>query len=92
MTINQRKVLALIPARGGSKGIKNKNLTSIHGKKLIDFTINEAKKSEFIDEVFVSSDSQEILDLKDNIQNVLIEGLQNRFYFSVRAVNRHQWR
>lgn len=62
MTINQRKVLALIPARGGSKGIKNKNLISVNGKKLIDFTINEAKKSEFIDEVFVSSDSQEILD------------------------------
>jgi CMP-N-acetylneuraminic acid synthetase len=55
-------ILAVIPARGGSKGIKNKNLISLNGKKLIQFTIEEAKKSSKINRIFVSSDSKKILD------------------------------
>jgi CMP-N-acetylneuraminic acid synthetase len=55
-------ILAVIPARGGSKGIKNKNLISLSGKKLIQYTIEEAKKSSKINKIFVSSDSKKILD------------------------------
>lgn len=58
--INGRKVLALIPARGGSKGIKNKNIVSLCGKPLIWYTINVALKSEYIDSVVVSTDSNAI--------------------------------
>ena len=56
-----RKILAIIPARGGSKGIPKKNIISIGGKPLIAWTIEAAKKSKYIDKIIVSSDSDEIL-------------------------------
>ena len=40
-----KKVLAIIPARAGSKGVKNKNIKPLNGKPLILYTIEEAKKS-----------------------------------------------
>ena len=55
-------ILALIPARAGSKSIKNKNLALLGGKPLLFHTIKEAKKVDFIDEILVSSDGIEILD------------------------------
>ncbi|MBW1740296.1 MAG: acylneuraminate cytidylyltransferase family protein [Deltaproteobacteria bacterium] len=55
-------VMAFIPARGGSKGIPRKNLVPLGGKPLIQYTIEAAKESEFIDEIFVSSDDKEIID------------------------------
>jgi len=58
---NYMSVLAIIPARGGSKEIKNKNLISLKGKKLIQFTLEESIKSKIIDRIFVSSDSNKIL-------------------------------
>lgn len=51
---------AIIPARGGSKGIPKKNIKEIAGKPLIAHTIIEAKKSKNIDKVFVSTDCDEI--------------------------------
>lgn len=59
--INGKKVLAIIPARGGSKGIPKKNIKPLNGKPLIAWTIEEAKKSGYIDKLIVSSDSDEIL-------------------------------
>lgn len=53
--------VAIIPARGGSKGIPRKNLIDICGKPLIAWSIEQAKNAELIDDVFVSSDSDEIL-------------------------------
>ena len=58
-----KKVLAIIPARAGSKGVKNKNIKSLNGKPLILYTIEEAKKSDQIDKIVVSTDSTEIADL-----------------------------
>lgn len=57
------KVVAFIPARGGSKGIYKKNIVDFHGKPLMKNTIDVCKKSRFIEEIYVSSDDQEILDL-----------------------------
>lgn len=54
------KILAVIPARGGSKGIKNKNIVNIEGHPLIEFTIREAIKSIYIDRLIVSTDSEKI--------------------------------
>ena len=54
------KILALICARGGSKGISNKNLKSISGKPLIAWTIDVAKQCKFIDKAVVSTDSKAI--------------------------------
>lgn len=55
-----RKVLALIPARGGSKRIPGKNIVSFHGKPLIAHTIDAARQCSFFDDVVVSTDSEEI--------------------------------
>ncbi|MCR6573847.1 acylneuraminate cytidylyltransferase family protein [Campylobacter insulaenigrae] len=53
--------LAIIPARGGSKGIKNKNLTLLRGKPLLYYTIKAAKESKYIDKIVLSSDNDDIL-------------------------------
>ena len=58
--INNKKILALIPARGGSKGIKDKNIFPLCGKPLIAYSIEAAQKSKYIDEIFVSTDSKKI--------------------------------
>ncbi len=56
----EKRILALIPARGGSKGIKGKNITSLAGKPLIAYTIEAAGKSRYMDSVVVTTDSEEI--------------------------------
>lgn len=54
------KTIAVIPARGGSKGIPRKNMRLMNGKPLIAYSIENALASAFIDTVIVSSDSEEI--------------------------------
>lgn len=56
----RRKVLAIIPARAGSKALPRKNIKNMCGKPLIAWAINEAKKSRYIDRVIVSTDGQAI--------------------------------
>ncbi|MCM1112000.1 MAG: acylneuraminate cytidylyltransferase family protein [Muribaculum sp.] len=58
--IQDKRVLAMIPARGGSKGIKDKNILDLQGKPLIAYTIEAARNSLFIDDVVVSTDSEKI--------------------------------
>ncbi len=53
------KVVALIPARAGSKGVPNKNIRELGGYPLLAWSIMAAKKSKLIDRVIVSSDSDE---------------------------------
>ncbi len=57
--------VAIIPARGGSKGIPGKNLIDIAGKPLLAWSIIAAKLSPQISEVFVTSDSSEILNIAE---------------------------
>lgn len=54
------RTLAIIPARGGSKGIPRKNITMLNGKPLIYYTIQAAKKSEDLNDIVVSTDDYEI--------------------------------
>ena len=54
------EVLALIPARGGSKGIPRKNIKQFCGKPLMAWTIEEAKKSRYVTRIVVSTDDEEI--------------------------------
>ncbi len=55
-----KKILAIIPARGGSKGIKNKNLKKIKNKSLIELTANLINKIKIIDYKIISSDNKRI--------------------------------
>jgi CMP-N,N'-diacetyllegionaminic acid synthase len=59
--IDNKKVLAVIPARGGSKGVPRKNIREVAGKPLIAWTIEEAKKSKYVDRLILSSDDSEII-------------------------------
>jgi len=58
--INNKKILAVTPARGGSKGILRKNIKEINGKPLIAWTIEAAKKSKLLDRYIVSTEDEEI--------------------------------
>ncbi len=59
------QILAVIPARGASKGIPRKNIRLMNGKPLISYSINNAKKSRYITDVFVSTDSDEIAEVAE---------------------------
>jgi CMP-N-acetylneuraminic acid synthetase len=65
--INGKKVLGLIPARGGSKGVPKKNIKSLLGKPLIQYTVDSAKESKYIDHLIVSTDSEEIVQVCKSI-------------------------
>ncbi len=60
---SNKEILAVIPARGGSKGIPKKNIKILAGKPLIAYTIEEAKKSRYTDRIIVSTDSEEIAEV-----------------------------
>ncbi len=55
--------VAVIPARGGSKGLPKKNLVELCGKPLLAWSVMQAKAAESVDSVWVSSDSEEILEV-----------------------------
>lgn len=61
-----KRILAIVPARGGSKGLPGKNIRPLCGKPLIGWTIEQAKQSQHIDEIFISTDSQQIADVAQN--------------------------
>lgn len=58
--IGDKRVLVLITARGGSKGVPGKNIRPLCGKPLIHWTIEAAKHSAYVDRVLVSTDAEEI--------------------------------
>jgi len=58
---NLPKILAVITARGGSKGLSKKNILNLGGKPLIAWTIEAAQQSKYIDKVVLSSDDNEII-------------------------------
>jgi len=64
---------AIIPARGGSKGVHKKNLHILNGKPLLYYSIAAAKSTMLIDEVYVSSDDDEILEYAQSIGSKTIK-------------------
>ena len=57
---NNNKILVVIPARGGSKGIPRKNIRLLNNKPLISYAIDIAKSSEYVDDVVVTTDDSKI--------------------------------
>lgn len=57
------KILCTICARGGSKGVKNKNIKPINGQPLISYTIEQAKKSGLFEHIVISTDSDDIANI-----------------------------
>ena len=58
-----KKIIAIIPARGGSKRIPKKNILPFSGKPMISWTIDAAKSSKYVDTVLVSTDCNDIKDV-----------------------------
>lgn len=61
-----KKILAIIPARGGSKGLPNKNIKRLLGKPLIGWTIEQAKNSRYVTDIYISTDSQAIATVSES--------------------------
>lgn len=55
------RILAIIPARGGSKGVPKKNIKLLGKKPLIEYTIDDAKKTKLLSQIIVSTDDEEIV-------------------------------
>ena len=56
--IKNKKVIVIIPARSGSKGLKNKNIMNLDGKPLLSWPIHSSLKSKYVDRTIVSTDSE----------------------------------
>ena len=57
------RILGIIPARGGSKRLPGKNIRDLCGKPLVAWTIEQAKKSRYLDKIIVSTDDEEIAEI-----------------------------
>lgn len=60
------KIIAIIPARSGSKGLPDKNIAIVCGRPLMDFTIKPAMESDCFDTVMVSTDSEKYAEIAKN--------------------------
>ncbi len=58
MIKNKKIIIALIPARGGSKGVHRKNMREVNGHPLIYYTLQAAINSKYIDDIYLSSDDE----------------------------------
>jgi CMP-N,N'-diacetyllegionaminic acid synthase len=79
MSIRGKKIVALIPARGGSKGVPRKNMRKVNGIPLVGYTINAAVNSNYIDTVYLSSDDRDTLEYAKSLG---IETLERPKHYS----------
>lgn len=70
---NQYKIIGIIPARGGSKGVPRKNIRLLGGKPLIAHTIEAALNSKLIDKAVVSTEDEEIAEVSKRFGAKVIE-------------------
>jgi len=61
--INGKTILAIIPARAGSKRLPGKNMRDLNGKPMVMYAVEEAKKSKFIDKIVVSTDDPAVVNV-----------------------------
>lgn len=69
----KRSILAIIPARAGSKGLPGKNWKPLLGKPLIEYSLQGALESEYIGNILVSSDSSEIESIVTKHENIIFD-------------------
>lgn len=78
LMIDGKSVLAIVPARAGSKGLPNKNIMPIAGKPLIAWTLEQALDSRLVDAIFVSTDSEMALEIAREYSAVRAPSLRPR--------------
>lgn len=64
---DKKRIIAIIPARGGSKGVKRKNIRDVAGKPLIQWTIDAAHQSKYLDRCILSSEDNEIITIAKSL-------------------------
>lgn len=62
------RAIAVIPARGGSKGLPRKNILPLAGKPMLSWTIKAAKETSFVERIVVTSDDDEVLEVASNLE------------------------
>ena len=62
-------IVAVIPAKGGSKRLPNKNMHIINGKPLLEYTVRYVKESKLINDFYVTTDNKQIIDIPFNFTN-----------------------
>lgn len=68
--MKKKFILAIIPARQGSKGVKNKNMHPLKGKPLLYYTFNAAAKSKYLSSIVLSTDSDKIIKYSKNFSKI----------------------
>ena len=63
----KEKILAIIPARSGSKGLKDKNIKMMNGKPLIAYTIEAAQNSKIFEDIIISTDSEKYAEIAKTV-------------------------
>ena len=85
--IKNKSVLAIIPARKGSKRLVGKNMLDLKGKPLITWTIEEALKSKYIDNIIISTDDENIINLSKQYKGINIPFIRPKELSSDRATS-----
>lgn len=75
---NGKTILAIIPARGGSKGLPGKNIRLLSGKPLLAWAIDVLKECNIVDQIFISTDSENIASVATQY-GVEVPFLRNQF-------------
>lgn len=71
--MNGKRIVAIIPARGGSKGVPRKNIKIVKGKPLISYTIKCVKESKLVDDFYVSTEDKKIAEIAKNYNSKVID-------------------
>ena len=71
--LNEKEIIVIIPARGGSKGIPKKNLKKFLGKPLVEHSIDYAKESKLVDQIILSTDDIKIMSIGKKHEIPLVE-------------------
>ena len=62
----KKEYVVIIPARGGSKGVPKKNIKNFLGKPLLQHSIDYAKQSQLVNQIILTTDSDEIMNIGKN--------------------------
>ena len=85
--IKNKSILAIIPARKGSKRLVGKNMLDLNGKPLIAWTIEEALKSKYIDNIIISTDDENIINLSKQYKGINVPFVRSKGLSSDKATS-----
>ena len=79
----KKNIICILPARGGSQRIKNKNILKLFGKPIISYSIQTAIKSNLFNEIYVSTDSKKIA-LEAKKSGAKVPSLRSKNYLIIK--------